>query len=416
MLVRLEDADQPLRLVVLPRRPQRDLDLRRVVGVVVHHGDPGAFALEGHPPVRAGEVAQVLGNLFPWHTRVVQQRHRGQRVVYVVPARQADAQTGVRLAPQQHIQAEPPAVARQVHAAPGAAFGEPEGFHLAGGGLGGAQGVAVLSVDHQHAFGRHLGREGPERLDDGGQILVAVEVVFLDVQNGRIVRAEVQEAAVELARLGYEVLAPAHAAGPVELLDRRADDETRIEARGAKHVRHHRRRRALAVRPRHRDAHRLRHQAPEHLAILDHVQPALPGGQQFGVLLVNSRRIHHQVALVRNVLRPLPDGDGRAVLDQANHRAAVGHLRAAHHRAASQQHARQRPHPGSANADQVDPPGQERLLPAGRSHGLLAFGLHTSPVPLIRGRHDSTPRTGRTTRAHPTVTFLLLSPCERQLL
>ena len=84
-------------------------------------------------------------------------------------------------------------------------------------------------------------RELAEGLDDGVEVLVAVEVVFVDVEDGGKVRAEVEEAAVELAGLDDEVLAAAGPAGPAELLDGGAHDVAGVRAGHVEHAGHHRR-------------------------------------------------------------------------------------------------------------------------------------------------------------------------------
>jgi len=71
-------------------------------------------------------------------------------------------------------------------------------------------------------------------------VLVTVEVVLLDVGNDRHARAEVMEAAVELARLGNECLALARAAAAAELWDGTADHEARVCAALEQRVRRHR--------------------------------------------------------------------------------------------------------------------------------------------------------------------------------
>src|SRR5688500_18836050 len=60
VLVRLEDADQPLRLVAFAQGRERRADLRRVVAVVIDDGRSMKLADARHAAVDAGEPAERL--------------------------------------------------------------------------------------------------------------------------------------------------------------------------------------------------------------------------------------------------------------------------------------------------------------------------------------------------------------------
>src|SRR3954471_7372667 len=96
--------------------------------------------------------------------------------------------------------------------------------------------------------------EAAEGSHDVLDVLITVEVVFLDVGYDRDTRAEVVEAVVELARLGHEHLAGPRAAAAAELRHCAADDEAGVGAAAGQGEGDHCRGGGLAVGPRDGDA------------------------------------------------------------------------------------------------------------------------------------------------------------------
>ncbi len=192
---------------------------------------------------------------------MMQQGRGGKAIVDIVQARQGNIQAAKFLALKHHRYAVQAVTFGDIHAAPGAAFGQAESLDLALGHPHGLDGLSIVAVGDHGARCGHQGREGLEGLDDRVEVGEAVEMVFLDVQDGRVPRAKVQETAVELARLSHKVPAGAYPAGAAELFHRRADDEAGVHARRVKHVSHHRRRRALTVRAGNGDADPLCHES-----------------------------------------------------------------------------------------------------------------------------------------------------------
>src|SRR5206468_10037182 len=54
VLVRLEHANQPLRMITLAQRLKRRADLGRMMAIVVHDARAVVLAHEGHPAIAAG--------------------------------------------------------------------------------------------------------------------------------------------------------------------------------------------------------------------------------------------------------------------------------------------------------------------------------------------------------------------------
>ena len=389
--MRLEYAPKTLRTVVIPDRPQRRLDLRGMVGVVVQHDDIARPALQGHPAMGALVAAEPIGDLLGLQPRVVQQSRGRQGVVDLVQARQLEGYVAEVPAVTGDVEGvrAPPAVELGGH--PSAAGGQPERLDLTRRLADGLGGLAVVAVDHQHPVGGHLGGEGAEGLDDRIQVAEAVEVVVVDIQDGRQRGLEVQEGPVVLARLGHEVRAIAHAAGPAQLGDGRPDHVRRALAGGDQRVRHHARGRALAVGARHRHAAALAHQPAEHLAVLDHLAPALAGGKEFGVGFVDGGGVHHQVGHLGQILPLLADVDDCAAAGEAVQGGRGRAIGAADRRAASHQQLGQRPHSAAADADQMDRLADVRNAGAAHLDGLTFLPDHRFAHGMASGDTSQTP-------------------------
>ena len=120
------------------------------------------------------------------------------------------------------------------------------------------------------AVERHLVDEGDERVADGVEGAVVIEVLGVDRGDHGDRRRELEERAVGLVGLGHQVLALPEPRVGAEARHAPADDDGRVEAALGEHGADHRRGRRLAVRAGDRDAVLEPHQLGQHLGARDH--------------------------------------------------------------------------------------------------------------------------------------------------
>ena len=155
--------------------------------------------------------------------------------------------------------------------------------------------------------GRVPQRELAERFDDVLLVLVAVEVVPLDVQDAGDPGLEVLEAAVVFAGLGDEQLAVAAAGGAAQLRAVGPDDEVHVEAGLLEAVDQPAGGGALAVGAADGDAVEGIHQLAEELGVLVDVTAPLAGQLQLRIALADRRRDHDGVRARAEVLGAVAD-------------------------------------------------------------------------------------------------------------
>ena len=186
---------------------------------------------------------------------------------------------------------------------------EAEGLDRAGRSFDCGGDGAVVAVGDQAAVVRHAAGEGLEGFDDRCEVRVAVEVVFLDVEDRGEMRARVEERAVELAGLDDEVLAVADTAAAVKLRVHRPRRRRWDRGGPAQDVGDHGGGRTLAVRAGDGDAGAEAHDVAKHFGVAADCQAATAGFSEFGIVFLDGGRIDDDVARVGDILGGLADDD-----------------------------------------------------------------------------------------------------------
>ena len=110
------------------------------------------------------------------------------------------------------------------------------------------------------------------------------------------------------------------------------------------------------MRTRHRHTCAPDHQAAQKLSVFDDGHAASIGLGQFGVVGLDRRGDHQQVALVGHALAGLLQGHVDPAVAQGGHRGAVGQVGARAHRTSLLRQPRQPGHAAAADTHKVQPP------------------------------------------------------------
>ena len=329
---------------------QRRFDLGGVVAVVGIHlhavGDAGQFVA----PVRAAEVVQRLGDRLHRQTARLRHGDGGQRVEHVGLPGHAEGKfaDGPPLPEGGEAGAAVFVVAKPFR---------PQRVSLAQ--PVGDVGKAALRDDALNAHivapaddGLRQARELQKRRFDVVYILVAVQMVLVDVEDDRHGGVEVQKTAVVLAGLEDELI-PAAPRGAAQIVQFPADVYARVAPGGQKHLRQHRGGGGLAVRAADGDgALAALHQLPNEVAAL-HLRYAQPRGLgALGVVRGDGGGVDDQLRAA-HVFRLVADKHLHAMRFQRFGFVRAGAVRAGDLVALVLQKARQPRHGAAAHADHV---------------------------------------------------------------
>ena len=170
--------------------------------------------------------------------------------------------------------------------------------------------VRIVEAEDDRAVERDLVGEADERLLDVLDVRVVVEVLGVDVGQDGDEGGEVEERPVALVGLGDEEIAGPEAGVGPEGVQPAADDDRRIEPGLVEEDGDHRRRRRLAVRAGHGDAHLHPHELGEHLGPGDDRDLEPPGFDDLEVVVADGGRDDDDVRAA-DVLGPVADRDRR---------------------------------------------------------------------------------------------------------
>ena len=225
-------------------------DLGRVVGVVVDQGHPVDLAHDREAAPDAGERGEGLLADVERHRELVRDRDRGQAVEHVVRPRHAEGEAPHRLAPTVRVEARlEPAVVDAAHRVVGLRRDPVRDVATLDLGQD-VLDVGVVEAQDRQAVERHPRAELDERRLEDVVAVPVVEVLGVDVGDHGHGGGQVHEAAVALVGLGHQQVSAAEPRVGPERLHLAPDGDGRIQARGAEHRGHERRRRRLAVRAR----------------------------------------------------------------------------------------------------------------------------------------------------------------------
>ena len=176
--------------------------------------------------------------------------------------------------------------------------------------------VRLIEAEDGRTVERHPVHERDERVADGVEAPVVIEMLGVDGRDDRDRRRELQERAIGFVGLGDQVLALAEPGVRAEARHPPAHDDRRIVAALGEHGSDHRGGRRLAVGARDRDAVLETHQLGQHLGAGNRRDLSLARDLDLDVVPRDRRRIDDDVGAL-DVRRLMADEDLRAQLGQS---------------------------------------------------------------------------------------------------
>ena len=267
-----------------------------VVGVIVHHRRTVAFALDLKPPPRATELrCGALGVLGLQSQRPHAAAH-GQRIINVVPPRNAQPDMGKGLPQLQHIKLiESRAVFLNVHRAEPGVLLDAEGKHRPVNGVHHIQRVAVIHVEH-HRAGEQ--RELLERHLQPAHGAVVFQMIVVNVQDDAQKRRQMQKSLAVLAGLNHGAAALAGLAVAADQRQLAADHRSRVLPGQFQHGGNHAGGGGFAVGACHADALAVQPaHITQHDAALHRRDAPGAGGVQLGIAIVDGSAVYHQLGI-----------------------------------------------------------------------------------------------------------------------
>src|SRR3984885_964616 len=358
-LVRLEQAPDASPAEPLASRLERGPHFGRMMGEVVDPRQPPRCAQQLEAAAHSPKLSQAGLQIRARHADRPAERERRQRVEHVVSSGHAEREAAEYLAPIDGVERDSVRGRSQVLGKPGCRRSERERFNsrrrdARGRRLFRLQGSSTIGANGEQSFPRHARGKLTKGLARFAQVLKAIEVISLDVEDGGVSWIEIEEAAAKLAAFGHEQITRPGPAADAERAQLRADTSGRLAAGGAQHSGGHRRRRALAVSSGNADALVLPHQLAQHLAVRSLGDTAGASRHSFRVLGRNRGTIDHQLRAARHVLGRMPclcrDAPRPQPLETRLGRIQI---RAADRPTLIEQQPRERLHPGAADAHQV---------------------------------------------------------------
>src|SRR5665647_1649840 len=213
--------------------------------------------------------------------------------------------------------------------------------------------IGIVEAEDDRAIERDLVGEVDEGRLEVVDALVLVEVLLVDVRQDGDEGGEVEERAVALVGLGDDEVPGSELGVGPDRVQAAADDDRRVEAAGLEDERGHGRRRRLAMGAGHGNAVLHPHELGQHLGPGDDRDQALPGLDDFDVVLADGRRDDDDVGVLE-VLGPVADGDLRAEAHEPACGVVLLEIGAGNLVAEVEQDLGDAVHAGPADADHVD--------------------------------------------------------------
>ena len=335
------------------RHAQGGADLGRMVGIVVHHADPGRLAAGLEPPRHAMESPEGLADVGETDFELETHGHRGERIEGVVLPGHVKLDRA-QIAP---LRDHPEVRSLGSHAQLNAThLGVRAQAVEQGAGRHPRQDPADLPIVHAQDRGaveRHAVGELHERLANLFDSGVVLEVLAVDVRHHRHRRRQAQEGAIALVRLGDQEAAKPQSSVRAERSQPPADHDRRIEAAARQDRRDERGGGGLAVSAADRDAVLHTHQLGEHVRPCDHRHAGRAGRHHLGVVRVDRGREDDHLGPL-HVGRCMPDEHASA--EARDSLRGLGRLEVAARDlvAHGEQHLGDPRHAGAADSDQVN--------------------------------------------------------------
>ena len=374
--VRLLDRDDPPLADDAPGSGEGRRDLGGVMGVVVVDADAALHTVQFEPAHRAAEPLDGAQGRFELVAQGQQHRDRACGVDRVVRAGHGEAprdrDTGVGEGERDGAMGVD---ARDAHVCRGI-LTERHDTRVRERRRDALRAGVVGADDDRLA---RLVAEGDERVVERVARAPVVEVVGIDVRDERDRRVVEQERAVGLVGLDHEQVVRSGAARDTGIGDHSPADERRVGALGTEGRHDHAGRGGLAVRARNAHEATPADQPVQRLRAVDHVQAALFGEQELGVLGPDRPRVHHGVGVCRQVGRVVTDVHVGAAGGEGAQGGTVGTVGPRHPDASVEEHPGEPRHARAADADEVrggDVVG-DREGQVGSNHGPLILGRHS---------------------------------------
>ena len=272
--MRLKSDDQRASMIVArggDRRPHGG----RVVRVVVDDRHPFVREQDVEAAAHAAEAAQRRGNARKWHLERAGDGDRGQGILNV--HRAGDAQFG---APElaraiEHVETRTKVFEREIRRADAGAGIEPERDDPRSQFVIGQRGrKRVVDADEREAVVGELREKLSKCAYEPGQLVVAVQMIVFDVGNDRHHGFEQCERSIGFVRFGYEPRRRSVVRVRIQDAVDAAEDQAGVDPSAAQNRVRHRAGRGLSVRAADRDAAAPREQLREHLAAVKNLDSA----------------------------------------------------------------------------------------------------------------------------------------------
>ena len=308
---------------------QSRLQLVGMVGIIVVNVRTVELALELHPPSRAVEGLDALGNRLPGNAHHPGGGRRRQRVHGIVPSQHAHIQMAVVFPVADHVKVPPVGV--HIGRVNAVSFPKAEGNIV--DALHGLHRMGVVAVGDHAEGGKR--RELVEGLLNVRQILEIVQVIRFHIQHDCQGGEEIQEGITVFAALQHDGVPVADPVSRVEQGQIAADHDRGIHIRFHKDVGQHGRGGGLSVCAGDADGVMVGlHDLAPCLRPLKHGDACGTGGSDLRVVIVGGGSADDAVR----------DGDGNALFDQLIRGHGCVHIRTSDLHAHALQHQTQRPH------------------------------------------------------------------------
>ena len=278
-----------------------------------------------------------------------------QGIENVVPAKYGKLDPAEVPAAVDEVEAVSPTLAPHIGSHPVRRFLRSKSLDPAAGSSTGTTDGRIAQGHKQAAIGRQQGGKTGECRFEGLAGVVAIEMIGLDIQDHRVVRAEMQEILAKFAGLDKDGLSVAGTATVASTSRHRAINDRGIAARGHEDFRRHGRDSRLSMGPGHGQAAVPLHQPAEHFGIAQDGDAELGCSTKFGIGGRNGTAVDQELDVLAHLVRRM----SRKAADTRLREGIVPgdcQVRAAQPPALSQQDLRQGPHAGTPDTNQMGPP------------------------------------------------------------
>ena len=309
----------------LPRSGQGCGNLRRVVTVVVHHGNTALFALEFEPPPHSLESRQTFRTFVKRNVNFHGSTNGCKGVKNVVASRLRQTDLAQEIAVQQNLKTvDAPAFQRNgpKRVILGETVREHRALHLWQQG----QNAGVITTNNIQAVKGHIVHELHKGAVNGLAAFIVIQMILIHIGDNIDNWQQAEKGAVRLVGFGNEVFAVAKMRVGAIDIEPSADNDGGIKPGCVKNGGRERGGRGLAVGARDGYALPQAHELGQHLGTGNDGDIALARFDQFGIVVTDGGGFD-QYLHIPHVFRSVANGYMRAKLAQMAHHGGVAHVR-----------------------------------------------------------------------------------------